>query len=424
MFGKKKESQVERVILHSDLNNFYASVECLYNPKLKGKPVAVCGRVEERHGIVLAKNTLAKKCGVKTGEAIWQARLKCPDLVIVPPNFDRYLKFSKLAREIYCDYTDQVESFGLDECWLDVTGSLLLFGSGEKIAQTIRKRIKAELGITVSIGVSFNKIFAKLGSDLKKPDAVTVITQENFKQKVWPLPVEDLLYVGPSTCKKLRSIGIFTIGDLAKTDVKLLGEYFGKNGVMLWSFANGQDQSRVSNIEATHTIKSIGNSMTMPRDLVCDEDVKVALYVLCDSVAARLREYNFYCTTVQISLRDNDLYWYERQGKLNFPTCSSTEILSRAFELYKANHKNNKPLRSVGVRACGLVSADTTQLSMSPDFVNMEKWQKIEGVVDKLRYRFGHHSIMRGILFADRNLSGANPKDEHIIHPVSFFNGF
>lgn len=414
---------MERVILHSDLNNFYASVECLYNPKLKGKPVAVCGRVEERHGIVLAKNMLAKRCGVKTGETIWQARLKCPDLVIVPPNFDRYLKFSKLAREIYCDYTDQVESFGLDECWLDVTGSLFLFGDGEKIAHTIRKRIKSELGITVSIGVSFNKIFAKLGSDLKKPDAVTVITQENYKQKVWPLPIEELLYVGHSTGKKLRGIGIFTIGDLAKTDVKLLSRYFGKNGIMLWRFANGLDKSNVANIEATQTIKSVGNSMTTPHDLTYERDVKITLYVLCDSVAARLREYNFYCTTVQISLRDCDLYTYERQGKLKFPTCSSAEIFNKAFELYKTHHKSNKPLRSIGVRACGLASADITQLSLSPDFKSMEKRQKIEGVVDKLRYRFGHHSIMRGILFADRSISDTDPKSEHIIHPVSFFNG-
>lgn len=414
---------MERVILHSDLNNFYASVECLYNPKLKNKPVAVGGSVEERHGIVLAKNMLAKKCGVKTGETLWQARLKCPDIVFVPPNFDRYIKFSRLAREIYGNYTDQVESFGLDECWLDVTGSLLLFGDGETIAQTIRKRIKSELGITVSIGVSFNKIFAKLGSDMKKPDAVTVITQENYKQKVWTLPVEELLYVGRSTCKKLRSIGIFTIGDLARTDVKLLGDYFGKNGVTLWRFANGLDRSKVANIEATQTIKSIGNSMTTPHDLTCDEDVKITLYVLCDSVAARLREYNFYCTTVQISLRDTDLYSYERQAKLGLPTCSSTEIFNKAFELYKTHHKSQKPLRSMGVRACGLTNSNITQLSMSTDFKNMEKRQKIESVVDNLRYRFGHHSIMRGILFADRSISDTDPKGDHIIHPISFFNG-
>jgi len=257
---------MERVILHSDLNNFYASVECLYNPDLRDKPVAVGGDVEARHGIILAKNYHAKKYGILTGEAIWQAQQKCRDLVVVPPNFKRYMRFSQMARDIYADYTDQCESFGLDECWLDVTGSYRLFGDGKAIADKIRERIKFEMGITASVGVSFNKIFAKLGSDIKKPDATTIISKDNFKDVVWKLPVNELLYVGRATHKKLNRYGIKTIGDLANTELKYLEYWLGKWGCMLWTFANGYDTSPVSNIGAKSLIKSVGNSTTTPRD--------------------------------------------------------------------------------------------------------------------------------------------------------------
>lgn len=208
----------DRTILHCDMNNFYASVECLYNPALRGKPVAVGGDVEARHGIILAKNYEAKKYGVQTGEALWQAKQKCPGLTIVPPSFEKYLRFSRLAREIYGCYTDRIESFGLDECWLDLTGSERLFGGGKAVADKLRERIKFELGVTISVGVSHNKIFAKLGSDMKKPDATTVITRENYKDVVWPLPVSDLLFVGPATTRKLARYGIHTIGQLAQAD--------------------------------------------------------------------------------------------------------------------------------------------------------------------------------------------------------------
>ncbi len=190
---------MERTILHSDLNAFYASVECFCNPKIRHLPVAVGGDAEARHGIVLAKNNLAKSFGIITGETIWNAKQKCNDLVVVPANFERYLKFSRLVREIYAEYTDQMEAFGIDESWLDVTGSLYLFGSGKRIADEIRHRVYMELGLTVSIGVSFNKIFAKLGSDIKKPNATTVITRDNYRAVVWGLPASDLLYVGRST---------------------------------------------------------------------------------------------------------------------------------------------------------------------------------------------------------------------------------
>lgn len=257
---------MDRVILHSDLNSFYASVECLYHPELRGKPVAVGGSAEERHGIILTKNDLAKKCGVKTGEALWEAREKCPDIVILPPNFPLYLKFSKMARQIYADYTDKVEPYGIDECWLDVTGCNK---SGLEIAEEIRQRINFEMGVTVSIGVSFNKIFAKLGSDMKKPDAITVISKEHFKDKIWGLPAADMLYVGKSTNSKLARYAINTIGDIANMRVEFLTSFLGKMGGCLWAFANGLDDSPVAYDGEVAPCKSIGNSTTCYRDLEC-----------------------------------------------------------------------------------------------------------------------------------------------------------
>ena len=340
---------MDRVILHSDFNNFFASVECLYNPTLRDKPMAVGGDPEQRHGIVLAKNYIAKKYGVQTGEALWQARQKCPNIIFVPPHYDKYMRFSKIANEIYSEYTDQIESFGIDENWLDVTGSQKLFGGGKQIADQIRNRVKNELGITDSIGVRFNKIFAKLGSDMKKPDATTVINLDNFREQVWCLPVSDLLYVGHATLKKLRQVGILTIGDLAKIDVKYLQHWFGKNGTMLWQFANGLDISPVSNIGAKSLIKSVGNSTTTPRDLICDEDVKITIYALAESVAARLREYGFICRTVQVSIRDNNLMCIERQIKLNEPCSISTVIADAAYKLFKQNTFGTYSVRSIGV---------------------------------------------------------------------------
>ena len=411
---------MNKVILHSDCNNFYASVECLYNPSLRDKPVAVGGDPEQRHGIVLAKNYIAKKYGIQTGEALWQAKQKCPDIVFIHPHYDRYMRFSEMAREIYYQYTDQVESFGLDENWLDVTGSTCLFGDGKSIADQIRNRIKKELGITVSIGVSYNKIFAKLGSDMKKPDATTVITIEDFKQKVWPLPVNDLLYVGNATLRKLRNYGICTIGMLAQTDCKYLQHWFGKVGIMLWQFANGLDTSPVNNIGAKSLIKSIGNSTTTPRDLIDDEDVKITIYVLAESVAARLREHGFICRTVQLSLRDNTLFSFERQVKLDVPTCSSTAVATAAFQLFQNNMRSQYAIRSVGVRACDLLLDDVRQLSIMPNAIRQLKEEDAETAIDDIRRRFGHFAIQRGIMMTDKRLSDLNPKDDHTIHPVSF----
>lgn len=412
---------MERVILHSDLNNFYASVECLYNPSLRGKPLAVLGDPEARHGIVLAKNYEAKYYDVKTGDPMWMARQKCPDIVFVPPHYDLYMKHSKIAREIYSEYSNQVEPFGLDECWLDVTGTTHLFGSGKEIADKIRERMKFELGVSVSVGVSYNKIFAKLGSDYKKPDATTVIESSEFKEIVWPLPVRDLLYVGSATQKKLKRRGISTIGDLATANPEGLRFSLGKMGITLWRFANGLDTSPVSNIGAKSMIKTVGNSTTAPRDLITDEDIKITLMVLSESVSARLREYGFICRTVQIGIRDNELNWFERQGKLDIPNRTAKSIFELAFSLFK-KHTNGNPIRSLSVRACDLESVDYVQLSLLPDVAQLQRQEELETAVDNLRNRFGSFTLQKGIMLLDKSLSDLDPKNDHIIHPVGFFN--
>ncbi len=413
---------MERVILHSDMNNCYAGIELLHHPELRGHPIAVGGDPEARHGIVLTKDQLAKKAGVKTGMALWQARQVCPEIIFVPPHMDMYLRFSRLAHEIYADYTDQQESYGLDECWLDVTQSGKCKGDGMTIAQDISARVKFELGITVSIGVSWNKIFAKLGSDYKKPDAITEISKENFHQIVWPLPVEDLLYVGRSTKKKLNNYGIHTIGELAKTDPALLHCWLGKMGLVLSMFANGEDQTPVSMEDYHAPIKSIGNSTTTPRDLVTDTDVKIIVYALAESVSARLRENNFKCQVVEISVRDNDLYSFSRQRKIASPTDLTSEIAENAMELFRNHYRWQKPIRSVGVRACDLVQADCpVQLDLFIDENKRERLHKMDIAVDAIRGRFGYASIQRGLMYQDRVLSNLNAKEDHTVHPRGYF---
>lgn len=410
-----------RAILHIDMNSCYASIECLHHPEIRHLPVAVGGDVEARHGIILAKNELAKRAGVKTGEALWQAKQKCPDLVIVPPHYQLYLRFSRMARAIYAEYTDLIEPFGLDEAWIDVTGSGV-FGDAVEIAETIRNRVKFELGITVSIGVSFNKIFAKLGSDYKKPDAVTVFGKDDYREKVWALPVEELLYVGPATTRKLRARGVTTIGDLARTDQSLLNSWLGKMGYVLHAFANGNDPSPVAPLGEEAIIKSIGNSTTTPRDLTCEEDVNIIFYVLAESVAARMRENGFRAKTVQISLRDTDLFSFERQCKLESPSCLASELHDAGMRLLRDHYRFRKPLRSVGIRGMDLVPIQTAmQLNFFEDPVRREKRERLEVAVDELRRRFGHAAVSRAVTMCDPSLGTINPKDDHTIHPVGYF---
>lgn len=409
----------DRVILHSDCNGFYASVECLHNPQLRDKPVAVSGDAENRHGIILAKNEIAKKYKVKTGETIWQAKQKCPELVTVPPHFELYKRFSKMARRIYSDYTDRIENFGLDEAWLDITNGIE--SDGYKTALEIKNRIKEELGITVSIGVSFNKIFAKFGSDYKKPDAITCITRENFKDIVWNSPTGDLLYVGKATKNKLNRIGIYTIGDIANTAPDILRKLLGKWGDLIYGFANGFDSSPVAHMNDNTEVKSIGNSTTTPRDMESFDDVKVVMYVLCDSVCRRLREQGFMAKTVGISIRDNELNSFTRQCTLENYTCLTKDITQSAFSLFKRSYKMQRPLRSIGVSVTDFVQNNIPhQINFLQNEERLIQNETLDKTLDVLKKRFGNYIVQPAVLLNDRGLSSFNPKDDHIIHPVGY----
>lgn len=414
---------MDRVILHSDMNSFFASVELVYRPELRGKAMAVCGDPQERHGIVLAKDPIAKKAGVKTGMPLWMARQKCPEIVFVPSDMSRYLRFSRLAHEIYAAYTDRQEPYGIDECWLDISQSTQYLGDGEQIAKEISRRIRQELGVTVSIGISWNKIFAKLGSDYKKPDAITAINRENYRRIAWPLPVGDLLFVGAATKRKLLKMGIYTIGQLAGTDPAVLHAAFGKVGLILSVFARGEDCTPVAREDCRIPVKSIGNSTTTPRDLVNDEDVRITLYVLAESVAARLRESNFKCSVVEIWVRDNQMLSFCRQCKIPVPTNITAEIAQTAIQLFRANYDWNarRPIRSIGVRGCELSEIGRQeQLNLFIDQEKREKLAQMDRAMDSIRDRFGFASVQRGLMYQDVRLSSLNAKEEHVIHPKGY----
>lgn len=400
------------------MNNFFATVECRGREDLVGKPVAVGGDSEARHGIVLAKNYEAKSYGIRTGESILEARRKCPKLVILPPHYEEYVKVSKAARKIYSDYTDRIESFGIDECWLDVTDSEYLFGNGARIADEIRERVKRELDVTVSVGVSFNKVFAKLGSDFKKPDATTVISRGNFKTLVWSLPAEELLFVGRSTKSRLGMLGIFTIGDLANADGDLLVRCLGKNGLMLQNFALGRDSAPVLQKDTFYTVKSVGNSTTTPRDLNTLREAEIVFAVLCESVAVRLRAEGKKCRTVQISVRGSDLSWYSRQCKVE-PTFSEREIYNAALKLY-IKESNGRTVRSLGVCGADLCSEHDEQISIfDGETVGRARLEVLEKTTDSIRARFGKYAIRRGLMLEDRLLSGFCPHEDHTVHPIA-----
>ena len=414
----------ERKIIHIDLNNCFASITILHHPKLRGKPVAIGGDVEQRHGIILAKSYEAKAFGIKTGMAIWEAKQRCPSLIVAPPEYDKYLRFSQMMREIVGEYSNQCESFGIDELWCDVTDSLSLFSSSaEKLAHKIRKRIKFELGITASLGASWNKIFAKLGSDYKKPDAVTCIWKDNFKEIVWKLPAEEILGVGRATKIKLYKRNVTTIGAIANTDPKYLQSWFGKWGLILHAFANGHDTSPVEKMGNEAVVKSIGNSTTAPRDLVNERDCKIVFYNLAESVARRLRDLGLKGETIQISLRDNSLVSFERQMKLERPTNLAYEICNAAMKLLKDNYSFQKPLRSIGVRAQGLVPENQWyQLSLfSQDEAQREKREALERTIDKIRDRFGYYSIDTALMREDKLLGRLNCRESQTIHPIGYF---
>ncbi len=384
---------MDKIVLHSDLNNFYASVECVKNPGLRDKCVAVCGSSALRHGIVLAKNQNAKKFGVKTGEVIWQAQRKCPELVIVQPDFESYRKYSEIVRKIYYSYTDIIEPFGIDECWLDVTGSTALFGSGREIAEKIRNQVKRETGLTVSVGVSFNKIFAKLASDMKKPDAVTVIPKEDFK-KIWDLPAGDLLGVGRRTGETLRKHNILTIGDIARADITCLQSWLGKAGKMLWTYANGLDTSPVVPNEKQEKVKSVGHGTTTPEDLKnCDEVFKVMSY-LTEEISCKLKHENLMASGVSVTVKDCFFNISDFQTILQTPTQSSSIIAKEAYKLFDQKYKWENDIRSITVTAINLIHTDSCmQLSLFENTEETEKLLKLENCIDEIRSKYGDKII-------------------------------
>lgn len=400
---------MRRVIFHIDQNCYFASVEMISHPEYRNVPMAVVGDKERRHGIILAKNQLASMAGVKTAEVIWQAQSKCPDLVLAPAHYDKYQFYSRKLREMYLEYTDKVEPFGLDECWLDLTDTI---GDRDpqEVADEIRERVKSEYKLTCSVGVSFNKIFAKLGSDYKKPDATTVITEENFKQIVWPLPCSDLLFVGKSTKERLNKVNIKTIGDLAGSTGEFLNDYLGRNGYQLWLYANGLDDSEVKTADYKRTVKSVGNSTTTSDDMCSLREISSTFLTLSSSVAGRLRRAGLKGKVVQITVRDSALNVYEKQKVLFKDTDSARVIHECAVELFKESYDWHLPVRSIGVRLTDLVSSDAPeQLSLFEEVDRNEKEDRLEKTVDTIRERFGKKSLM---LLGELGNKAENRRDE------------
>lgn len=402
-----------RTILHSDLNNFYASVESLYHPELKGLPLVVCGKTEDRHGIVLAKNMLAKKAGIKTGMVLFEARNLCKNLAVVEARHDLYLKYSRAVRKIYLEYTDRVEPFGIDEAWLDVSESRVCGGDGFKIAEEIRNRVKEETGLTVSIGVSFNKVFAKLGSDMKKPDAVTVITKDNFKSKVWGLSASDLLYVGRATKEKLEKLNIKTIGELATFSKPILVNKLGKWGEVLLSYARGQDVDEVRKYDECEELKSIGNSLTYYRDIKNDDDVYSLLILLSESVCARMKEAGFKCArTLSLVITNDKLESMTRMTKAVSPMSLSSEMAQVAFDLFKKHFSWNKALvRGLGVSVCDFT--ECKQLVVFEDEKKKEKLIKLEETIETMRKKYGRKIINKAVIFKDEHMLNLDIKGDH-----------
>lgn len=410
-----------KIILHSDMNSFYASVELIKNSQFKGLPLAVGGDEDNRHGIVLAKTIEAKRYGIVTGESLLEARKKCPNLVVLPPNYEKYLEYSKRAQKIYYDYTNQVEPYGMDECWLDITGSTNLFGNGFDIANEIRNRIKDELQLTVSIGVSFNKVFAKLGSDMKKPDAVTVIKRSNFKKIVWPLKCEEMIMVGKSTKRKLNNIGIKTLGELANTNVEVLEKLLGINGKRLWLWSNGIDNSEVRDYYYKPPPKTIGHGITTKEDLTNDDEVRAVFQELVQDVSRQLLEQGYLATGVAINIRSNKLKRTTYQMKLQFPTNSSLEMTNAAMELFKNyNWENN--LRTITIRAINLINDNETyQVNILDDITEHKKNMDIEYAMYLIRKRYGEKSIT----YCNALNNNKMPTDERekVILPFNFIQG-
>ena len=407
---------MKRIIFHIDQNCYFASVEMISKPELRNVPMAVAGDASARHGIILAKNEPAKRYGIKTAEAIWQAKAKCPDLVLVDSHHEKYEFYSRKLREMYSEYTDKVEPFGLDECWLDMTGIVSGYDEAEEVALEIRNRVKDEFKLTCSVGISFNKVFAKLGSDYKKPDATTVFSDTDWQEKIWPLPVSDLLFVGKHTADKLLKINVKTIGDLARTDSAYISTYLGKAGAVLWEYANGLDNAPVAESGYKRIPKSVGNSTTTAEDMTSDRQIERTLHMLSESVAMRLRKHGLKGTVVQITVRDRDLAIYEKQSILYRATDDAKDIYEAARDLFKNSYDWNKGVRSIGVRCTKLVRSDSgEQLSLFSEAGKSERDERLNKAIDDINRRYGT-SVIKSAAEAE-SASRENKADKIVSDP-------
>lgn len=395
---KKENIDYNRCILHCDMDNFYASVELLNFPQYKNMPVAVCGNPESRHGIILAKNQIAKKFGINTAETIYSAKNKCKELICLPPNFHKYKKYSHFINKIYLDYTDLIQPFSIDESWLDVTHSQHLFGSGIEIAQKISNRVKSELGLTISIGISFNKIFAKMGSNYKKPDGITLISKENYQSLLWNLKVSKLFFVGKATAKKLNSIGCKTIGQLANTSPDILYNFIGKHGITLYNYANGFDISPVTGFNSKENAKSISNGITFSRNLKGERDLKTGIAILSDKVARRLRTCNLKASGLKIDIKTPQFTTISRQKQFLVPTNSTYKIQLLALEIINAYWDVTKPIRLLSIAGINLVDENANSQLTIDDIIAPKnlKVAQLDSAVDQIRAKYGNDSILIG----------------------------
>ncbi len=415
---------MDRVIMHADIDHCYAQIEEMKDPRLRDIPMAVGGDTEKRHGIILAKNDLAKACGIITGESIPEAMKKCPRLKVLHPVYGDYVFYTEMVKDIYRRYSDRVESFGLDEAWVDLSASRRLFGDPVKTAEEIQQTVLLETGLTVSVGLSWNKIFAKLGSDMHKPFGMTVITKENFRDVVWPCRVSDLLYVGKASARRLACLGIHTIGDLAVYPLPLLKAYLGRNGELLHRFANGEEAEPVKASGTHRTVKSVGNSVTMIRDVHDIEALRPIIRVISEAVAARLSEQGLEGSVITVFLRNADLLWMSRQRKLADYTAVSDGIFAEALSLTQQNYDFSVPMRSFGITVSGLRQcASHHQLSLFQDPDAYEKSARIDQAMEMIRGKYGFRAVCRAVTKMDEELTDFDPKGEHMIHPEGYFTG-
>lgn len=383
----------ERAILHIDMNNFYASVECLLNPSLKNYAVAVAGDPYKRTGIILAKNYLAKVYGVKTGEAIWEAKQKCPTLITVAPNYEKYEEFSQKAREIYFRYTDLVEPFGLDECWLDVTDSLKLFDcNATELAKRIQATITSELGLSVSIGVSFGKTLAKLGSDMKKPNGLTVIDHNNHIDIIKKLKIDDMIMIGKHTAKKLRDININTLYELYLLTPDFLQKKFGVMGLFLYNAVHGENDDKLIGPKDEDT-KSVGNGSTAVHDMTSMNEIKDFLHDLSAKVSSRMRAHSFAGKTIHLSIKFADFSCLGMQDTKSYYFSNEQDVFKYSYELFLTLVGDKfPPVRALRICISNLINKeDEIQVNL---FAN-EKNEKLCLAIDKLKNKYGEKVISK-----------------------------